>query len=109
MGFVSLFFVLNNSRNRVKFLSLQTEKSIAKIFDTMKVLTLQIPDFLEVDHKQLAMILASRLYEQGKLSLGQAAEVAGLTKRTFAELLGTYYVSIFNFPVSDLSKDVANA
>lgn len=75
----------------------------------MKTLTLNIPDFLDVDNKDLAMLLATRLYEQGKLSLGQAAEVAGLTKRTFTELLGTYNVSIFNFPASDLSRDVANA
>jgi len=55
------------------------------------------------------MLVASRLYEQGKRSLGQAAELAGLTKRTFAELLGSYHVSIFNFPASALSGDVANA
>jgi predicted HTH domain antitoxin len=75
----------------------------------MKVLTLNIPDDLELDNMQVAMLVASRLYEQGKLSLGQAAEVAGLTKRTFAELLGSYNVSIFNYPASDLSRDVANA
>ncbi len=75
----------------------------------MKILTLNIPDTLEVDNKELAMLVASRLYEQGKLSLGQAAEVAGLTKRTFAELLGNYNVSIFNFPAADLSRDAANA
>lgn len=75
----------------------------------MKVLTLNIPDSLDVDNRDLAMLLATRLYEQGKLSLGQAAELAGLTKRTFAELLGSYNVSIFNYPASDLSSDVANA
>lgn len=75
----------------------------------MKTLTINIPDTLEVNDRELAMIVATRLYEQGRLSLGQAAEVAGLTKRTFAELLGSYNVSIFNFPASDLSKDVANA
>jgi predicted HTH domain antitoxin len=75
----------------------------------MKVLTVNVPDSLDMDDKQLAMLTASSLYEQGKLSLGQAAEVAGLTKRTFAELLGSYNVSIFNFPASDLSSDVANA
>jgi predicted HTH domain antitoxin len=75
----------------------------------MKTLTLNIPDSLDVENKDLAMLVATRLYELGKLSLGQAAEVAGLTKRTFAELLGNYNVSIFNFPASDLSKDVANA
>jgi predicted HTH domain antitoxin len=75
----------------------------------MKTLTLNIPDTLEVDNRDLAMLVSTKLYEQGKLSLGQAAEVAGLTKRTFAELLGSYNVSIFNFPASDLSRDVANA
>ena len=70
---------------------------------------LNIPDSLDVDNRDLAMLVSTRLYEQGKLSLGQAAEVAGLTKRTFAELLGSYGVSIFNFPATDLSRDVANA
>jgi predicted HTH domain antitoxin len=75
----------------------------------MKTLTLNIPDSLDVDNRDLAMLVSTKLYEQGKLSLGQAAEVAGLTKRTFAELLGSYNVSIFNSPASDLSRDVANA
>lgn len=75
----------------------------------MKVLTLNIPDNLDLDNRQVAMLVASKLYEQGKLSLGQAAELAGLTKRTFAELLGTYNVSIFNYPASDISRDVTNA
>jgi predicted HTH domain antitoxin len=75
----------------------------------MKTLTVNIPDSLDVDNRELAMLVSTRLYEQGKLSLGQAAEVAGLTKRTFAELLGSYNVSIFNFPAPDLKRDVANA
>ncbi len=75
----------------------------------MKTLTLSIPDALDLNNQDIAMIVSTRLYEQGKLSLGQAAEVAGLTKRTFAELLGGYGVSIFNAPATDLASDVANA
>lgn len=75
----------------------------------MKTLTLNLPENLEVDNRELVMLLASKLYEQGKISLGQAAEVAGLTKRAFAEVLSQYDVSIFNFPASNLSNDVANA
>ena len=55
------------------------------------------------------MLVSTKLYEQGKLSLGQAAEIAGLTKRAFAELLSCYDVSIFNYPASDLTRDAANA
>jgi predicted HTH domain antitoxin len=75
----------------------------------MKTVTLNIPDSLDIDNREVAMLVATQLYEQGRLSLGQAAEVVGLTKRTFAELLGKYNVSIFNYPASDLTRDIANA
>ncbi len=75
----------------------------------MKNVTLKLPDTVDLDDKDIAMLVASVLYEKGKLSLGQAAEMAGLSKRTFAELLGKYGVSLFNYPPSDLSRDVKNA
>ena len=75
----------------------------------MRTLTINIPDTVDVDNRDIAMLISTKLYEQGKLSLGQAAEIAGLTKRTFAELLGSYNVSLFNYPASDLSNDVSNA
>ena len=75
----------------------------------MKVLTVNIPDNIDLDNLQLAILIASKLYEQGKLSLGQAADLAGLSKRTFLEMLEINNVSVFNYPVSDLSNDVANA
>lgn len=78
-------------------------------FKSVKTLTLTIPDNLDLSDNDVTMLVASKLYEQGKLSLGQAAEMVGLTKRTFAELLGKYNVSIFNYPVSDLARDVQNA
>jgi predicted HTH domain antitoxin len=37
----------------------------------MKTLTLNIPDNLEIDSKDLAMLVATQLYEKGKLSLGK--------------------------------------
>ena len=75
----------------------------------MRSINLEIPDTVDLDDTAIAMIVASSLYNKGKLSLGQAAQLAGLTKRAFAELLAKYDVSIFNFPPSDLSSDVNNA
>ncbi len=75
----------------------------------MKTLTVNIPDDLEITNKDLSLMVATKLYEQAKVSLGQAAEIAGLSKVAFAELLGTYGVSIFNFSAADLSNDIANA
>lgn len=48
----------------------------------MRTITLKVPDNLGIDNLQFLMIFASKLYAQGKLSLGQAAELAGLSKRT---------------------------
>ncbi len=75
----------------------------------MKKVVLNIPDFVNLDEKDIAMTLASRLYEEGKLSLGQAAELIGISKRSFIELMGKYNISVFNYPASDLSRDVKNA
>ncbi len=79
------------------------------LFFAMKTITLNLPDTLDLDATEVTMLLATRLYEQGKLSLGQAVELAGLSKPTFAELLGRYGVPLLNYPASDLARDVANA
>jgi predicted HTH domain antitoxin len=70
---------------------------------------LQIPDDLDLSPAELAMTLASRLYDQGRLSAGQAAQLAGLSKRTFLELMGTQGVSVFNYTAADLAQDVERA
>ena len=68
-----------------------------------------LPDDFELDNQEVALLVATRLYEKGRLSLGQAADLVGLTKTRFAEILGNYDVSLFNYPASDLSRDIANA
>ena len=75
----------------------------------MRTIKLQIPD--EVDWKEydFSMIIASKLYEEGKLSSGQAAKITGLSKRAFIELLGRYGVSVFSTSLSDLKSDIDNA
>lgn len=73
----------------------------------MKTLTVQVPDNL--DEREAKMLLAAKLYEKGSLSLGQAAELAGYSKRTFMELLGNYGVSVFDYSEAELEKDILNA
>ncbi len=75
----------------------------------MRTISLQIPDSVDFDDKEVLMLIASKLYERGKLTLGQAAEVVGLSKAAFMEILGSYNVSVFNHPVSDLDQDIDNA
>ncbi len=75
----------------------------------MKTLTINLPDTIDLTEKETLTALAAQLYEMGKLSLGQAAELAGYTKRTFMELLADYGVSVFNFSADELDNDIANA
>jgi len=75
----------------------------------MKTLTLNLPETVDLTEKEIKTMLAANLYEIGKLSLGQAAELAGYTKRTFMELLGNFNVSIFNQAPEELENDVRNA
>lgn len=72
-------------------------------------LTLHIPSGVDLDEKDTKTMLAAKLYEAGKLTLGQAAEVAGYSKRTFMELLADYDVSLFDNDESNLIRDIENA
>ena len=75
----------------------------------MRIVELRIPDEVDLKDYDFSMIAASRLYENGKLSSGQAAIIAGLSKRAFIEVLGRYGVSVFSSSLSDLESDIANA
>ena len=70
-------------------------------------LTLEIPDNLNIDSNEMKILLGAKLYQLGKLSLGQAAEFAGMPKASFAEILNNYDVSLINYPVSEIVKDAA--
>ena len=72
-------------------------------------LTINLPDTTVATESELKMMLAAKLYERNALSLGQAADVAGLSKRTFAELLGAYNVSLFSQSAEELHQDILNA
>jgi predicted HTH domain antitoxin len=73
----------------------------------MKHLTLTIPDSLNLNEKDTKRFLAAKMFESGKLTLGQAADLAGLSKTTFSEILGDYGVSLINYPSSDILRDAA--
>ncbi|HED07894.1 MAG TPA: UPF0175 family protein [Ignavibacteria bacterium] len=75
----------------------------------MRTIQLNIPDSVDLKDHDFSMIVAAKLYEDCKLSSGQAAKIAGLTKRTFIELLGRYGVSVFSDSIADLHSDIANA
>ncbi|MEN6588938.1 MAG: UPF0175 family protein [Proteiniphilum sp.] len=75
----------------------------------MNKIILNIPSSIDTKQFDVLIYLAAKLYEDGLLSAGQAAEMAGISKRAFVELLGRYGVSLFSRSIEDLQKDIANA
>lgn len=75
----------------------------------MRTIQLHVPDSIDMRDYDFSMIVAAKLYEDSKVSAGQAAEIVGLSKRAFIEMLGKYGVSVFSTSISDLKSDIANA
>ncbi len=67
-------------------------------------LTLELPSNLTKDDART--LLAVKLYETERASLGQAARIAGYSKRAFIEILGKNNVSIFNYSPDDLREEL---
>lgn len=68
---------------------------------------LQLPESVSISEEEIKMIVAARLFDLGELSSGQAAELAGITKREFIESVGRYGVSIFQYSAEELERDLA--
>ncbi len=75
----------------------------------MKTIQINVPNDIGLNEYDFSMILASKLYEDAKLSAGQASQMVGLSKRAFIELLGKFEVSVFSKSVKDLHNDIENA
>jgi predicted HTH domain antitoxin len=75
----------------------------------MKMLNIKVPVVSETDQGDVAKFLAAKLYESGRLTLAQAADMIGMRTVEFADILSKYGVSLFNYPASDIKKDVSNA
>ena len=75
----------------------------------MNVIEISLPENANLSNFEIKMSLASKLYEQGKLSSGECAELTGISKRTFIELLGQYNVSVFGYNSTELLEDLKDA
>jgi len=76
-------------------------------FKQMKSFTLNIPDSFNLNEIETKRFIAAKMYETGKLSLGQASTLAGLSKMAFSEILADFDVSLINYPASDITRDAA--
>lgn len=63
-----------------------------------------LPTGLSADDAKL--LLAIKLFEVGKVSLGQAAKLSGFSKRAFMEVLGHYKIPVFNYSSEELNQEL---
>ena len=59
-----------------------------------------------VSEDKSRLLLAIKLYELGRLSLGQSAKLAGYSKRAFIELLEKYGVPVVAYSPKELREEV---
>ncbi len=67
-------------------------------------LTLNLPPNITKDETQT--LLAIKLHETGRLSLGKAAELADYSVRAFIEVLGHHDVAAIDYSPEDLRKEL---
>jgi predicted HTH domain antitoxin len=61
---------------------------------------------LTLSEEEARLLFAVKLYEVGRVSLGQAARLAGFSKRAFIDVLGQHGVAVFNYPVGELEQEL---
>ena len=64
------------------------------MLSAMSQLIVQLPG--SIPEAEARLYLAIKLFEVGRLSCGQAADLAGYTKRPFLELLGKQGIAVFD-------------
>lgn len=70
----------------------------------MNALQVQLPPDISVEEARLLLMV--KLFETGRLTLGQAANLAGYSKPTFIELLGKMGVPVIDYPAEDLQQEI---
>ena len=80
------------------------------MMSTTSVLTLEVPqdilDSARLTISELKVEMAVYLYTQGRLSIGKARELAGMTLWEFRQLVASRRISP-HYDVADLDEDVA--
>ena len=74
----------------------------------MNFLELKLPKTLidDVSEKEMKLYLAIMLYKERKISIGQAADLAGLTLLDFTYELGKHKTSFTNITEGELEEEL---
>ena len=71
-------------------------------------ISVNLPE-MNIKEDELKLLLAIKLLEDGAVSLGKAAEIAGYTEKAFVEVLIHRGVSPIKYHELDLDREMRNA
>jgi predicted HTH domain antitoxin len=86
--------------------NLSIGRSVERINYRAVTLQIDIPDTIQLNDFEVRMSLAAILFDRGALTSGQAAQIAGISKRSFIELVGKYGVSIFQYDEDEFMEEL---
>ncbi len=68
--------------------------------------TIRLP--MGISEEDAELLLAMKLFETGRISLGQAAELSGYTYPAFLEVLHHAKIPVANYTAEELRAEVAS-
>lgn len=71
-------------------------------------ITVNLPE-INIKEEEIKLLLAIKLLEDGVVSLGKAAEIAGYSEKAFVEILVHRGISPLKYSKIDLEKELRNA
>ncbi len=72
----------------------------------MSVNTLKIELPFSLSEDEAKLFLSIKLYEVGKITLGQASRLAGFSKQAFIDILGNYRIPVINYSPEELREEL---
>ncbi|CCI27944.1 conserved hypothetical protein [Microcystis aeruginosa PCC 9809] len=83
---------------------------------TMKTISIELPETAfsalrkspDEFAQEMRIAAAVKWYELGEISQGKAAEIAGLNRAKFIEVLSRYQVSPFQYIPQELDEEIAS-
>ena len=71
----------------------------------MNTVNMKVSLPVNLSEDEARVLLAVKLFELGRASLGQAAKVAGFSKRSFMDVLARHRVPIYNYSPEELCEE----
>ncbi len=72
----------------------------------MTTATLHVELPMNLSEQEARLLLAIKLFETGRATLGQSARTAGYSKRAFIDLLGQHGIPVINYDADELRAEM---